>query len=190
MIDPANITNYKMTDAELEEFAVFSVCVAGKTAKTIAAALDRIFGSLEWNMGWSPFNSLKNAWYEGGLLELESLLKKNGIGCYTSKAKTLKQLIFSNLNLRICSPKQLEEIYGIGFKTSRFFVMHSREGCRHAALDTHILRWLRNQGVEAPKNTPGSKKQYERLEKEFLQRVPADKSPAEFDLEIWNEYSK
>lgn len=41
MIDPKNITNFDRTDNELEEFALFAIAVAGKSAKTIAPALDR-----------------------------------------------------------------------------------------------------------------------------------------------------
>jgi thermostable 8-oxoguanine DNA glycosylase len=70
--------------------------------------------------------------------------------------------------------------------------MHSRPNQRIAVLDTHILHWLRDQGVAAPKTTPlkGSKK-YKDLELTFL--TLADKlgeDPAILDLRIWNEYSR
>lgn len=39
MIDPNNFTNYGRTDHELEEMWLFSVAVAGKTAKTQARLL-------------------------------------------------------------------------------------------------------------------------------------------------------
>ncbi len=51
------------------------------------------------------------------------------------------------------------------------------------------LRYLKTQGVEnVPKTTPSSKKEYDRLEKEFLKMADeANKTVAEFDLEIWNK---
>ena len=68
--------------------------------------------------------------------------------------------------------------------------MSSRHNVQHAALDTHLLKYLRAEGVEnVPKSTPSSNKQYDRLEKEFLSRVPQGMTPAEFDLEIWKKYS-
>jgi thermostable 8-oxoguanine DNA glycosylase len=66
--------------------------------------------------------------------------------------------------------------------------MSSRKGVQHAALDTHILRWMRDKGVNAPKSTPTGKK-YLTLEQQYLTMVPAEKTPAEFDLEIWKKYS-
>ena len=83
----------------------------------------------------------------------------------------------------------LETIKGIGPKTSRFFLMSSRQGVEYAALDTHILRWMRDQGIEnIPKSTPSGKR-YLDLEQIYLKMVPEGKSVGEFDLEIWREYS-
>jgi len=94
------------------------------------------------------------------------------------------------LNLRTCSVKDLEQIKGIGRKTSRCYVMHSRKNARCAGLDTHCLKFLADRGYKVPKATPSSEKEYLRLENAFLQL--ADKSGmsvAEFDLAVWNEYS-
>ena len=69
--------------------------------------------------------------------------------------------------------------------------MSSRPKARVACLDTHLLKYLAERGVRnVPKSTPSSKKQYERLERVFLSLVPKNKTPAEFDLEIWNSYAK
>jgi hypothetical protein len=39
MIDPSNITNFNLTDHGLQEILIFWICVAGKTATTIAKAV-------------------------------------------------------------------------------------------------------------------------------------------------------
>jgi endonuclease III len=117
-------------------------------------------------------------------------LKKCGIGCQTMKAGALSGAAWSDLDLRTCTAEDLEKIPGIGRKTSRFFLLHSRKNADCACLDVHILRWLQEQGVETTDRTPSSAKEYRRLEQEFLSRVPAGKSVAEFDLEIWTEKSR
>jgi hypothetical protein len=42
MVDPQFVTKFDRTQRELEEFAMFSVCVAGKNASHIAKAVDRL----------------------------------------------------------------------------------------------------------------------------------------------------
>jgi thermostable 8-oxoguanine DNA glycosylase len=57
-------------------------------------------------------------------------------------------------------------------------------------LDTHVLKWLREQGVaDVPSTTPAGRK-YAALEAEFLNRVPPGMTPAAFDLEVWKRYAK
>jgi len=120
-------------------------------------------------------------------------LKIIGIGCCRMKARAIldaaDRIQDGRLNLRKCSPEDLEAIYGIEPKTARAFIMWSRPGESYAILDTHILKWLKEQGIEnVPKATPTSKN-YDRLEAEFLDLVPEDKSAAEFDLQIWKKYA-
>lgn len=183
MIDPQNIVRYDYTDEQLEELLIFCVCVAGKKASTIAPAVALL---LKGQPAFEVIRGILEADDTGWILSQR--LKKCGIGCFTQKAETLKQIVEADLDLRTCSVSDLEAIKGIGPKTSRFFIMSSRRGVQHAALDTHILRWLRDQGIDAPKSTPTGKK-YLTLEETFVKMVPEGKTPAEFDLEIWREYS-
>jgi thermostable 8-oxoguanine DNA glycosylase len=69
-------------------------------------------------------------------------------------------------------------------------LVHSRENARYACLDTHVLKYLRDIGIDAPKSTPTGK-HYTRLETIFL-NLADDKqmTPAQFDLWIWNNYSR
>jgi len=83
--------------------------------------------------------------------------------------------------------KELECVKGIGMKTSRFFVMHTRKNQYYACLDTHILQWLGSKGHNVPKTTPSSAK-YLELEKVFLDYAKEmNMLPADLDLQIWNE---
>ena len=194
MIDPNNITNYALTDEQLEEQLLFWVCAAGKTAKSAAKGLQNF---LEMIGGFihGPFKAIRvqSAMETLGiniLPKLPEILRSCGIGSYNGKAETMRQLAFSDLNLRTCSPGALETIKGIGPKTSRCFILHTRRNARFAGLDTHILKFLRSKGHDVPKNTPGDKKVYKKLEKLVLKYADeAGMTPAGFDLEIWKKYA-
>lgn len=183
MIDPSNITNYYLTDYGLQEILIFWICVAGKTAATIAKAVDKLLNELE---GDTPFKKIK----QFGQENLPDRLKECGIGCYTLKAKSIWTLINTDIDLRTCTLEDLEKIPGIGRKTSRGFVMHSRPDSNCACLDVHILKFLRDKGHDVPNSTPGSKKLYEGLEKLFIEYAKeANKPVADFDLEVWKRYA-
>ena len=186
MIDPVRITNFKSTKKDLEEVLLFWICAAGKTAKIASRALEAFLIAQEIRK--SPFEAIKKI----GKRCLPGLLKKYGIGCYNQKGKTMWQLVNSKLNLKTCSVEDLETIYGIGRKTSRCFIMHTRKLARCAGLDTHVLKFLRDKGYDAPKQTPSSKKKYLELEEAFIaekDKEMPDQSVANFDLAIWKKYS-
>jgi len=183
MVDPFNITNYNLTESELQEVLIFWICVAGKTASLIARSVDRLLNSLE---GSTPFEKIRRVGYK----DLPQKLKSCGIGCQTIKAKSLWELVNSDIDLRTCSIDELESIFGIGRKTSRCFVMHSRRNAQCAGLDTHILKFLRSKGHDVPKSTPGSKKKYLEIENLFLKYAKkSNKTIAKFDLDIWKKYA-
>lgn len=199
MIDPQKITKFDRTDAELEEFAIFSVCVAGKNANYIAKAVDYLckYIQLRTQSGMGPLASLYYFVRYYGIDSLYKELRRYGIGCYVGKARTCydlsEKLIVQRPDfLRVCSIEALEDIKGIGSKTARFFILHSRPAQRIAALDTHILKYLRSKGIDAPKQTPpkGSRK-YKELERLFVALAEVqDKSVAQLDLEVWDAYSR
>lgn len=88
------------------------------------------------------------------------------------------------------SVEDLESVNGIGSKTARFFVLHSRPNQRVAVLDTHILKWMKSLGHNVPKTTP-SKKSYGTIEKVFLCIAEArGMSIADLDLMIWKRFSQ
>ena len=187
MIDPQNIVRYDYTDEELEELLIFCVCVAGKKASTIAPRVHKLFTYLQlFTQQSCPLKCGYNF-----PIDVDDTMKVLGIGCYTQKAETLYDFISQDpaIDLRTCTVEDLEKIKGIGPKTSRFFLMSSRPNVRYAALDTHLLAFLRDSGVEnVPKSTPTGKK-YLTLEQTYLKMVPEGMSPAEFDLVVWRKYS-
>lgn len=111
-----------------------------------------------------------------------------GFGCYNVKSQGLIMAANSGLDLKKCSVADLEGLYGVGMKTARFFVLHTRRNARVACLDTHVLKWLAYfSGYDVPHTTP-SKTKYLLLEQVFLGVADALKiSPADLDLKIWNK---
>lgn len=186
MIKPEQITNYNLTNAELEVTILFWICAAGKNGTTAARLLDKFLNKYQAEF-LGAFNIIRTLNIE----ELSDALKTSGIGCYTHKARTIHELACKDINLKTCTAEDLEQIYGIGMKTSRCFLMHSRKGVQLAGLDTHMLKNLRANGVKnVPKSTPSSKKQYKRLEQEVLRlSKEAGMVPAQYDLSVWNKYA-
>ena len=217
MIDPTDVTHFNRTDAELEEFLLFCVVVAGKTAATQAKLLHKLlyeFVSVlneeeKLYVAYLPGDADElNSFYSGRFTEdtpfnrirfliqrniLQDFIKGSKLGQYRKIERAFRELVESDLDLRSCSIDQLEKIHGIGFKTSRFFMVHSRKEQPHAILDTHILKYMREEmNVQnAPKSTPGNYKEYARLESLFVAHCRAlGRSVAGLDLEIWKRYSR
>ena len=182
MVDPFQVTKYDRTDEELEEFIIFSILMAGHDAKNTARGLERFLGAFK---GVKPFEVIGRH-IKAGTLSLA--LQNAGLGCHAIRAKSLQSLLESGLDLRRCSLNDLERINGIGPKTSRFFLLHSRANIKVAALDIHILRYLKAIGhKDIPSSTPTGKS-YRRIERLFLEE--ADKSGmsvADFDLFLWRQ---
>ena len=188
-INPKKITDFNRTKADLELFAVFAVCVAGKNAQQTADKVNDNFRDVATpTKQLTPFEAIKN------LVDIKvfvAYLKMAKMGQYRRIYRALRDLVESGIDLKTCTVEELEAIHGIGPKTSRFIIMHSRPNQRLATLDTHILRWMRDQGIETPKATPQSKKLYKELEDKFL--TLCDKRailPSQLDLKIWKQYSK
>lgn len=185
MVDPFTCRYFDRTDAELEEFILFCIAVAGKTASTVSRQLDEFLTT--YKFGDSPFETILSF---RRIHSLMNAMKKQGIGCYTLKSKGWQWMARSGLNLRECSVEDLEQCPGIGMKTSRFFIIHSRENVRVACLDTHILKYLREQGHDAPRSTP-PKRRYLELEQVFLEDCDRlGMTPHQLDIDLWNRFTK
>ncbi len=181
-IDPELITNYNRNKYQKESFLLYCIVAAGKTAKTQAAKLNEFLKGIT-----KPFNYVKELVNNK---QLYNYLVKSKLGQYKRIEKSFEKVV--DLDLDRVTVDELVRVKGIGPKTARFFVMHSRKGERVATLDVHILKWLREQGVEnVPSQTPQSSLNYNRLEKAFLELAEKmGRTPAELDLQIWREKSQ
>jgi thermostable 8-oxoguanine DNA glycosylase len=195
MINPYSITNYNRTVPELEEFILFCIVVAGKTAYIQARKLDEFLLSVKARLMMpeqvSPFQIIKSAEQHGILFEE---IKKAKLGQYKKINSAFKYISEKQYNLIRMTPKILEEIPGVGMKTSRFFLLHSDIFYKDkiAILDTHILKFIKeNIDERAPKSTPVIPITYKYWEDIFLHWCETNnKNVADFDLEVWKSYAR
>jgi hypothetical protein len=195
MIDPYNITNYNRTQSELEEFLLFCIVVAGKTAYIQSRKLDEFLSSVNKRLMMpehvSPFQSLKSAEQHGILMEE---IQKSKLGQYKKIYSGFKYISQRNYELNRMTPDILESIPGVGMKSSRFFLLHSDTFYKDkiAILDTHILKFIKeNIDDRAPKSTPVIPITYRFWEDMFLKWCSVNnKNVADFDLEVWKSYAR
>jgi len=191
MINPYDITNYYRTENELQELLLFCILVAGKTAYIQAQKLEKFLdaGRLFCNLNkeTAPFKILKALDDKSHLYEM---IVEAKLGQYKKIFNAFNYIIQNKIDLKECGPTELERIPGVGMKTSRFFILHSRDVQSIAVLDVHILKFLGSLGHKVPKTTP-NKKQYYYLEQKFLDHCKDNNlHPASADLEIWKFYAK
>jgi endonuclease III len=148
-----------MNEFDLQWNLIYSVVVAGKSAKFANRAISRLLLRIGAPL---PFDQIRK-WSD---IRVHCEIAKTGN--YGKLARCLQELIDSSLDLRTCDPAALEQIHGIGPKTSRFFIMWTREEADYSALDVHVLRWLQGLGYKVPDNTPQSLKLYGKIEQWFL----------------------
>jgi hypothetical protein len=183
LIDPKKITNFTRTQAELQSFFLFGLFCAGKNSDYAAKCLARLLAN---HTGDTPFQILK----ELGETGIHNALVASRIGQYGRLTKAVMDAV--DLDLSTCTLEELMKVHGVGQKTARFFLLHTRPNCQCAVLDTHILKWLRDNQVDAPQNTPTSVKQYKDLEEKFLFLANINfpfMSIADVDLTLWMKYS-
>jgi thermostable 8-oxoguanine DNA glycosylase len=169
-----------LTEWELQARLIFSVIVAGKSAKFARSVIAKLFT----DDTTLPFTAIQR-WIETGILE--KVLRVAGTGNYGKMMKCLPDLI--KLNPRTCCIEQMEKVSGVGPKTSRFYLLWIGRKIECAALDTHVLKFLGSLGHNVPKSTPSGKK-YHQLEQYFLAECrKRGKTPNELDAEVWMAYS-
>jgi thermostable 8-oxoguanine DNA glycosylase len=189
MINPAEVTNYNRTQSELQEFLLFCINVAGKKSAVEAPKLEVFLErAKDISDTDSPFDALRALEKAG---RLQEVLHWASISPYKQRYNSYKDVLALG-DLQAVTLARLMQVRGVGLKTARFFLSHSREDFDEPMLDTHILRFLRDQGYrDAPKSTPqnqGIYNYYSNVFKMFARTL--GKSVTDLDLEIWKQYSK
>lgn len=201
---PGTVDNpflYDATKPQLEKFLLTNVFVAGKNATIQQQKLNQFVECVRRDLGSYSVDSL------GVLSAIEASipaaelkdkvlewLKEVKAGQYARISACIEsicsKLYNGNLNLKDCTRNTLVSIKGIGYKTASMFLMYTKQNWPGACLDTHILKYLKEEGVQnVPDSTPAIKSDYIRLENEFAARAKIKgKKVAEFDFEIWSKY--
>lgn len=187
MINPHKITDFNRSQRDLQEFLLFCVCVAGKSSEQQARKLEIFLAGHCGTGKMLPFQMLRMYGFHGTMENL----KQVRMGQYNRITRAFQHASLTDLDLSTCTVEDLEKIPGIGLKTSRFFLTHSRPNQEYGILDTHILKHMRSLGIQAPKATPTNPKKYYTLEKQLLEIVKSSgKSYADYDLEVWSNSVK
>jgi len=176
-----------MDTVDLEWRLIYSMIVTGKSAKFANSVVARMRGMLVSDM--SPIGYARLETYisvEHGREVLKGFFRRARTGNYETLTRGVVAVILFGLDLRTCTPGQLEAVPGIGPKTARFFIAWTRPDARVAVLDRHVLRWMRENGhPDAPVGTPTGRR-YAEIERAFLAEADRrGKTPRELDLEIW-----
>lgn len=185
-IEPTKITDFNRTTAQLESFWIFCCVVAGKNSDFASNVITKLLHKAQHN-NQTPFEYFKDL----GEIGVRNALVAAKSGNYTR----ITRFIMESLNLDLCNAtlEQLMNIHGIGPKSSSFFLLHSRPNIELAVLDTHILKYLRDKGVQdVPTKTPTSIKKYLSLQDAFIYLATNEfpfMSVAQIDLLLWTKYS-
>lgn len=182
LVDPHDITNYALTLPRLQERLLFWIAAANNDANTASRGLYRFLMKID---GYDePFAAIRRYDVE----TLMQLLKESGIGKYTRKARAFLEAAHFEKDLRRCSVDELEALYGVGMKTARCFVMHSRKEAQVAALDTHIKKGLRKLGHDVPMGTLGRNAylEWEKVLQKYTEQLGM--SAAAHDMAWWKAY--
>lgn len=182
-----NLMPKPRTRAELEWFVLFSIAVAGKSAKQTE---QKLIGFLNWNRFGeeSPFIVVQGLSNQGQLRKALELFR---FGQYTRIAKAWAKAVTLDVYNDLTVEK-LETIPGIGPKTARFIVLYTNPEAECVPLDTHILKYLakRHPEVKVPKSTPSAGPKYKMLEALFQADAKKQKKTVrQLDTEVWQSYA-
>jgi hypothetical protein len=197
MVDPYDLTK-PWDKVRLQEWFIFGVCVPGKNAGQTAVKVEALLEDMRVQcddkvIGYplkfehtAPFAAVETAVKRG---KLGYYLRKHRLGQYTRINKALRGMI--QIDPETVTLEELEAIHGVGAKTARMLLLYTRPDQEMIPLDTHILKWLRAHGYDAPKTTPPPGKKYRDLEQAFIREGRArGLSPKEWDTKVWQQYAK
>lgn len=196
MIDPYDLTQ-PWDQRRLQEWFIFGVCVAGKSANQTAVKVEAILEDMrEQSMlplgipgfvtNYTPFACIDSAIKFG---KLGYYLRKHKLGQYTRINKAMRGMV--KIDSATVTLEELEQIHGVGAKTARMLLLYTRPDQEIIPLDTHILKWLRAHDYDAPKSTPPPGKKYRELEAAFIaEGKKRGLTPKEWDTQVWQQYAR
>jgi endonuclease III len=199
-VNPSAIPD-KMSRSQLEWWILFTIAVAGKGAKQTEKKM-RAF----MDLAPSHLSPFKRVQYMVDIGRLDENLHEVRLGKYKLFDKGFRAAIKLDLNVleafatsdspEIDNPTalhMLSSIPGLGPKGSRMILQYAfpQQADQWAVLDTHVLRWLREHGVDAPKSTPPEGRLYHELENTFkFMAKDRHMSTRQLDTDIWLSYSR
>ncbi len=180
---PEHLQNFERNLGQLEWFWLFSIAVAGKRAEPMAKKVDQFCFTYPNLLPFGVIGKLRRF----GVLT--DILERLRFGQYSRIGGAYLYSTQHFNKLRTITVEELEQCPGVGPKTSRFFVMNTRPDQRYAALDTHVLHFLRDQGHDAPQSTPPAGPSYTKFENAFLD-IADERGlpPAVLDFHVWAAY--
>ena len=218
MIDPFKVTDFNRGDFDLQSFFLFCFAVAGKNAKVQADKLNSMIDGFQESWVENPIYheeghpipdgplthmmDLNTEPFYIGRTPVENNLRSVKLGKYTTWINMINwfnaNLRIENVNmfLRCAGLASLLLIPGVGDKTARFFLLHSREDEQCIPLDTHVLKFISSKGVPCvPTSTPPHSKYFmwEKIAREMYTHEMRSKgysNLAETDLAIWKSFSQ
>lgn len=194
MIDPKKVTDYNRNEWQLQEWLLYCICVAGKKSEIESPKVRKFCLDPRFGFNLKPFDLIRKLLSVSNVEEdgLKQHLKKYKISPYAQRYNSFKDAVtLLPDNLSEVTIDDLQTVRGISTKTSRFFLTHSREDFDEPVIDTHILRFLRDEGHEdVPESTPQNPKVYAKVAKYFSDIAKArEQSVTELDLQVWTQYS-
>jgi thermostable 8-oxoguanine DNA glycosylase len=193
MINPKKVTDYNRNQWQLQEFLIYCICVAGKRSEIESPKVRKFCMDARFGFNLLPFELIRKL-LSVASVEADGLkqhLKKYKISPYTQRYNSFKDIVtLLPDDLSEVTIDDLQKVRGISTKTSRFFLTHSREDFDEPVLDTHILRFLKDEGHDVPDSTPQNPNVYAKIAKIFSSIAQAQKkSVTDLDLEVWTKYS-
>lgn len=195
MIDPLkfeSIGSASESFTNAQYWLLFAVMVANKSADQTRDKLLKLL-TLPILPDRTPFEKLDSLYR---MCKLLWALQQVRSGQYTRICRAFQDIRDKSISTatsadpRLWSLEELEGIRGIGPKTARWFYLLVHPTAKVAALDTHVLKFLRDQGESnVPKSTPPKGNVYKSLEARFL--AWADKlglPPRDMDFMVWTIY--
>lgn len=193
MPDPADFSDIgdaRTSKRSAQWWLLYAILVANKPAEITRTKLDALLrrtGAEPY-----PFHEIEFLISVG---RLGDTLRKVRTGQYTRIEAAFRDVVVklppvAGDDPRNWSLETLETIPGVGPKTARWFYLLINPDAPVAALDTHVLKFLSDNGVDGvPRATPARGRKYKRLESEFVEHARRlGLSSRDLDFFAWSIY--